>query len=245
MTTFLIGIDDTDNESSPGTGRLARRLCDECVRRGLRALGVTRHQFLVDPAIPYTSHNSGACIAVEARNGPQDWEFVYDFVARNCAEGSDPGVCIAAVSDVPESIIEFANSATRQIVTMSEAFRLVRDASISLRGLGGTSLGVIGALGSVGLRASGDNGRFIDLPGLRELEACVDAAAFAKIGVIVEHRAGDREPEAGDRYATLDWVRPRLVGGRAVLPVEWSAQKNAWIPLDKKKDTVGGHCPRP
>ncbi len=242
MTTFLIGIDDTDNESSSGTGRLARRLCDECVRRGLRPLGVTRHQFLVDPAIPYTSHNSGACIGVESENGLESWEFVYDFVARNCAEGSDPGVCVAA--DVPDSVIEFGDLATREVVTVPDACRLAKDARICLRGLGGTSQGVIGALGSVGLRACGNNGRFIDLPGLRELEGCVSAAAFDRIGVMVEHSPCGREPKPGDRYETLGWVRPRLIGGKAVLPVEWSEQKDAWIPLDKKKNAAGGHCPR-
>ncbi|MHC4369889.1 MAG: hypothetical protein ACYSW8_19940, partial [Planctomycetota bacterium] len=60
MAIFLIGIDDTDNETSPGTGRLARQLLAECALRSLDPLGVTRHQFLVDPAIRYTSHNSGA-----------------------------------------------------------------------------------------------------------------------------------------------------------------------------------------
>jgi hypothetical protein len=239
VTTFLIGIDDTDNESSPGTGRLARRLCDECVQRGLRALGVTRHQFLIDPAIPYTSHNSGACIGIESANRPEDWEFVYDFVARDCAEGSDPGVCVTAAEDVPDSVIEFGNLATREVVTMSDAFRVAKDASISLRGLGGTSGGVIGAIGSVGLRASRNNGRFIDLPGLRTLDGCVNAAAFDRIGVWLEHGSCGRKPEAGDRYETLGWVRPRLIGGEAVLPVEWSAQKNAWIPLDKKKNFHG------
>jgi len=245
MTAFLIGIDDTDNQSSPGTGRLARRLSDECARRGLRPLGVTRHQFLIDPAIPYTSHNSGACIAVESENGLENPDFVYSFVARNSADGSDPGVCVAAACDVPDSIIEFANLATQQVVTMPEAFNLARRASISLHGLGGTCQGVIGALGSVGLRTSGNNGRFIDLPGLRELRGCVDAAAFDKIGVTVEHRHSGRVPDVNDRYETLDWIRPRLIGGQAVLPVQWSQQKNAWIPLDRKEDVSGGHGPRP
>jgi hypothetical protein len=244
MKTFLIGIDDTDNQSSPGTGRLARRLSDECARRGLRPLGVTRHQFLVDPAIPYTSHNSGACIGIESGNGLEDWEFVYDFVVRNCAEGSDPGVCVAAASDVPDFVIEFGNQAAQRVVAMPEAFRAARRASISLCGLGGTCQGVIGAIGSVGLRASGNNGRFIDLPGLRELQGCVDAAAFDQIGVTVEHCFSARAPDVNDRYETLDWVRPRLIGGQAVLPVQWSQQKNAWIPLDRKEDVSGGHRPR-
>ena len=186
MAVFLIGIDDTDNQVSPGTGKLARRLSEECVVRGLRPLGVTRHQFLVHPAIPYTSHNSGACIALESQDCLESAEFIYDFVAHNCADGSDPGVCLAKASDVPDFIVEFANLATRQVVTMADAFGLAKRASITLHGLGGMCQGVIGALGSVGLRASGNDGRFIDLPGLRELRGCVDVAAFDRIGVAVQ-----------------------------------------------------------
>lgn len=238
MATFLIGLDDTDNETSPGTGRLARMLSDECARRGLTPLGVTRHQFLVDPAIPYTSHNSGACIAVGSENGLCVRDFVFDFVATRAADGSDPGVCVADMSRVPGRVTEFANRATLEVVAMTEAFDIARRASIALYGLGGTCEGIIGALGSVGLRASGDNGRFIDLPGLRELQGCVGAEAFDRIGIIVEHRGSDRSRGADDRYQTLDWVRPRLTGGKAVLPVQWSEQEDAWIPVDKK-----GHVP--
>ncbi|MEA3227180.1 MAG: hypothetical protein U9Q07_14620, partial [Planctomycetota bacterium] len=234
-----IGIDDTDNETSPGTGRLARKLLAECARRGLNPLGVTRHQFLVDPAIPYTSHNSGACIAIESEDGLKSRDFVYDFIARSRADGSDPGVCIADVSEVPDFVIDFANRATREVLTMPEAFDKAKQASIALHGLGGTCQGIIGALGSVGLRASGDNGRFIDLPGLRELSSCVDAAAFDRIGVRLEHCHCERTPDVNDRYETLDWVRPRLTGGEAVLPVQWSEKKDAWIPVDRKKHTHG------
>ncbi len=238
-TTVLIGIDDTDNATSPGTGRLARMLSEECARRGLAPGGVTRHQFLLDPAIPYTSHNSGACIAVESGNGLDIRDFIFDFVARRSADGSDPGVCIAEISQVPAFVVEFANRATEQVVTMPEAFGLAKRASISLHGLGGTCQGIIGALGSVGLRASGDNGRFIDLPGLRELHGCVDAEAFDRIGVAVEHRGCERLPGVDDRYETLDWVRPRLTGGKAVLPVQWSERRDAWTPLDKKGHSTG------
>ncbi len=239
MATFLIGIDDTDNETSPGTGRLARKLLAECTRRGLNPLGVTRHQFLVDPAIPYTSHNSGACIAVESEDGLENRDFIYDFVARSSAEGSDPGVCIADVSDVPDFVVKFADRATREVVTMTEAFDRAKQASISLHGLGGTCQGIIGALGSVGQRASGENGRFIDLPGLRELSSCVDATAFDRISVRLEHCHCKRTPDVNDRYETLDWVRPRLTGGEAVLPVQWSEKKDAWIPVDRKKHSDG------
>lgn len=238
-TTFLIGIDDTDNAASPGTGRLARMLSDECARRGLTVRGVTRHQFLLDPAIPYTSHNSGACIAVESDNILHVRDFIFDFVARRSADGSDPGVCVAEISEVPAFVIEFANRATEQVVTMPEAFGLAKRASIALHGLGGTCQGIIGALGSVGLRASGNSGRFIDLPGLRELSGCVDGEAFDRIGVIVKHCGRERSPNAEDRYETLDWVRPRLAGGKAVLPVQWSEIQDAWIPVDKKGHATG------
>ena len=97
---ILIGLDDTDNATSPGTGNLARRLCGELVRRGMVSLGVTRHQFLVDEAIPYTSHNSGACVAVSSEDGLGSVEFAFDFVAEASASGSDPGVCIAFGDEV-------------------------------------------------------------------------------------------------------------------------------------------------
>ena len=239
MATFLIGIDDTDNETSPGTGRLARRLLAECARRGLNPLGVTRHQFLVDPAIPYTSHNSGACIAVESEDGLKSRDFIYDVIARSRADGSDPGVCIANISEVPDSIVEFADRVTREVVTMTEAFDKAKQASIALHGLGGTCQGIIGALGSIGQRASGESGRFIDLPGLRELSGCVDAAAFDRIGVRLEHCHCERALGVNDRYETFDWVRPRLTGGEAVLPVQWSEKENAWTPVDRKKHGNG------
>jgi len=89
MATWLIGIDDTDNDSSPGTGQIARRLMGECLARAWRHAGVTRHQFLVDPRIPYTSHNSGACLAVEGEGDPGELEFAFEWLAGTAADGSD------------------------------------------------------------------------------------------------------------------------------------------------------------
>ena len=61
---ILIGIDDTDDSESTGTGCLAQRLVGVLGEAGLgSAVGITRHQLLIDPRIPYTSHNSSACIA--------------------------------------------------------------------------------------------------------------------------------------------------------------------------------------
>lgn len=234
MTTVLIGIDDTDNATSKGTGHLARMLARECRDRGLRPTGVTRHQFPLDPRIPYTSHNSGACVAVEAAGGPAEAAFAFAFVAERSAPGSDPGVCVAAAEAVPAAIIEFGERATREVVDMSEALRLAEDFGIGLQALGGTGLGVIGALASVGLRAQGREGRFIDLPGLRELADRIRCEAVTALGIQLEHESA-RRPRPTDAFATLNWVRPRLAAGSAVLPVEWSEQYDAWIPVDRKQ----------
>lgn len=67
---LLVGIDDTDNAYTPGTGRRARALLRELAAAGLGApAGATRHQLLVDDRIPYTSHNSSACLAWRSADG--------------------------------------------------------------------------------------------------------------------------------------------------------------------------------
>jgi len=235
MRTILIGIDDTDNDTSPGTGRLARNLSTELTKRGFKSLGVTRHQFLLDDAIPYTSHNSGACIAVESKNGIEQADFAFDFIARESAKGSDPGICVAFSDDVPEQVSEFGWAAKEKILLIEESFQLAEDFGVKLRGLGGDCLGVIGALASVGLRAQGNDGRFIDMPGLRDLPRQVNIKMYQDMGIAVQHQIDFRQPGPGDIYDTLDWVRPRLVNGKAVLIVKWSEKDSAWIPIDSKK----------
>lgn len=229
----LIGLDDTDNASSPGTGRLARQLSAECARRGLRPLGVTRHQFLVDPRIPYTSHNSGACVAVEGEGGADAAAFAFDFVAERAADGSDPGVCVASAAVAGPEMVVFGRDAARRIVAREEAEALARLTGAALRPLGGSGLGIIGALASVGGRAGGEGARFIDLPGLRELPERVTFAALERMGIRLRREGGSPGADA-EVCATLGWVRPRLAGGLPVLPLLWSDEHDAWVPVDRK-----------
>ena len=238
MAIIFIGIDDTDNQTSIGTGRLARLLAAECARRGMKLRGVTRHQFLQDPAIPFTSHNSGACIAVESSVGRQAGEFAFDFIQERAAEGSDPGVCLAEAMQVTREMVQFGRAAMTRILQMPEAYEVAEKACLELRGLGGDNLGVIGALGSVGLRADGNEGRYIDLPGLRELPDRVEAETFHCMGIELHYRIGQRHPQPTDFYETRGWVRPRLENGKPVLWVEWSKADYAWIPVDRKKRRV-------
>ena len=62
-----VGIDDTDNLESRGTGHRARQLGLHLQELGLaRLLSVTQQSPLVSPEIRYTSHNSSACLVMEA-----------------------------------------------------------------------------------------------------------------------------------------------------------------------------------
>jgi hypothetical protein len=237
MAIVLIGIDDTDNETSPGTGQLARRLAAKTEQRGAKLLGITRHQFLVDDRIAYTSHNSGACLAVEWNGPPRELEFAIGLIAEWSADGSDPGICITDLGEVPSDVMEWGWSATREVLTRDRAVVLAKAHGICLEPLGGNGEGIIGALASVGLRADGNEGRFLDLPGLRLLGEFADMRELTQIGIQVDHRLsnGVRIEHNGTKYKTLNWVRPRLVGGRPVWPVEWSEDEHAWIPVDRKK----------
>jgi hypothetical protein len=234
MATLLIGLDDTDTQASRGTGYLARCLAQACAERGLRPAGVTRHQFLVDPRIPYTSHNSGACVAVQGDGGAEAAAFAFDFVAARAADGSDPGVCVAAADAVTEAVRAFGAAAARQVVETAEAVALAGEAGLALRPLGGSGLGVIGALAAVGRRAAGHDGRFIDLPGLRDLPERVTLGEIGRLGIRVWPVEVGRRGTGDDPCRTLGWVRPRLVAHEPVLPVEWSEEHDAWIPVDRK-----------
>ena len=92
-----IGFDDTDcPDSDRGTGKLARWFHRE-LPEGCRIWGVVRQQLLVHEDIPYTSHNSSACVIVEM----PEMGLLDDLVSRaarhlecHALDGSDPGLCV-------------------------------------------------------------------------------------------------------------------------------------------------------
>jgi hypothetical protein len=232
MPIVLIGIDDTDNDTSPGTGRLARNLNVELAGSGVQSLGITRHQFLVDPRIPYTSHNSGACIAINWPTEISNLKFAIDLIQQWSAEGSDPGICITEQSKVPQSVKDWGHAAREKILTMDDAISLANKNNIQLKPLGGTGQGIIGALAAVGLRADGNEGRFLDLPGLRDLPNLATEKEINRLGITIQHQ-GDGNPHAPCR--TNHWVRPRLVAGKPLWLVQWNPQHHEWISVDQRK----------
>jgi hypothetical protein len=68
-----IGVDDTDIIGSPGTGKIARGLAEYLESLGFGySRGVIRHQLLIDPRIPCTSHNSSKCVLFETDRHPAE-----------------------------------------------------------------------------------------------------------------------------------------------------------------------------
>ncbi|MBU5635119.1 hypothetical protein KOM00_00040 [Geomonas sp. Red69] len=160
----LIAIDDTDNSVSRGTGEIASLIADAIDQNGWGVAGfISRHQLLVHPDIPYTSHNSAMCFPVDM---PQEYleplvSFACGFLERECAEGSDPGLCVAVPEQVPVAadLIAFGRRAKQEVITKGEALALAGRLGVHLSEHGGTGHGVIGALAGVGLRLWGSDGR--------------------------------------------------------------------------------------
>ncbi len=221
---YLIGIDDTDNSETHGTGRLARDLANTLSAKGLAEIeGITRHQLLVDPRIRYTSHNSSACLVVAAQPDrlAQLIETCRKFLVTESAPGSDAGLCVAEWPHVGEAVQRFGQRAKREVVTMAEAAALVTNERAVLEGLTGDHGGVIGALAAVGLRAEGNDGRFLWLKGLRELSGIYAAEQLRRAASIelIQTTAGVDVPPS-DRIDVGEWVRPLLKNGQALLLVE-------------------------
>ena len=230
---YLIGIDDTDNLESRGTGHRVRQMADWLAENQLAApLGITRHQLLVDPQIPYTSHNSSACLAVETDNAADVWAACREFLLRESAEGSDSGLCLAAWDSVNECVVSFAHRAKITVLTMLEAEQTALDNGIQLEGLTGTRGGIIGALSGVGLHHQGNDGRFLWLPGLRELRGKLSASEICARGHIDCVRTLNGSVLHPKTVVDVgEWIRPVLRDGLATLYVE--EQNHEWHIISK------------
>jgi hypothetical protein len=228
-----------------GTGRLARELGAHLESEGLtRLLGVVRHQLLVDPRIPYTSHNSPACLILKANpdgNGllGRIFDEASEYVSAHSAQGSDPGVCLVEKKGVAAGVVRFGRRAGSEVLNKAQALGLAEQLGIPLRELGGTGDGVIGALAAVGLTKEGNAGRFLEFAcgelagGLRRFGEHVEARVLMRMGIrlLSVSRNGEAVP-AQAAIATGGWVRPRLIAGRAVLLVEQTPE--GWRCFDRK-----------
>lgn len=224
---WLVCIDDTDNEESIGTGKLARRLGENLRQRGLveDSFSVTRHQLLVHPDIPYTSHNSSACIEAWGReDGEVLLDAASDFLKQNWHPGANPGLCVTRADSVPPGLVEIAQAAKREVLKLDEFDDAVRGMHLALRSWGETGQGRIGACSGAALRSTGEDGRFIGLRGIRELVGRTSVGEICARSGVEEVRLEDGDVLDEDIVIeTRDWVRPSLIGGRAVFLVREDA----------------------
>jgi hypothetical protein len=227
--TVLVGIDDTDNLASPGTGWIAQSLIRQLASEGFgEPLGITRHQLLKDPRVPYTSHNSSACLAI-GTSADADVDALEmcaaGFLRDHAAEGSDPGLAITC-SDVGkaerQALTEFGFTAKRELVDQASARACAVQHGVRLSGHGGTEDGVIGALAAVGLHLHGSDGFFLWMPGVRDLPPGWRSYQHLIHTLPIDDArtlTGDR-PTPDTTIEIGPWIRPLLLDGHAVLLLE-------------------------
>jgi tRNA(Ile2) C34 agmatinyltransferase TiaS len=234
---IYIGFDDTDNKDADrGTGKLARWFERE-LPSGCHMWGVVRQQLLLHDDIPYTSHNSSACVVVDT---PHEnmlemlTGLAVDHLKRHSLPGSDPGVCVASNGNRDLSALtEFGRLCTREVVSQKDA--LGAASGFHLSGHGGTNDGIIGAAAAVGLTASGWIGRFIEFGGLRDFQEQVSVSELEAAHILVTSLERDALPPAPkDQIHTGGWLRPRLWGNRAVLAVRKKGE-GLWASMGGKQ----------
>ena len=224
---LFVGIDDTDTLESRGTGHLARHIAAE-LRSSYPLLGVTRHQLLVDPRVPYTAKNSSAAIVMR-RNGHfamADLTVRVESVMQaHFNRGSDPGLCVA--SSVPGALRTFGHRVQREVVSQEEARALAAAHGVHLVGLGGTQDGVIGALAAVGLAADGNDGRYVMVGRSRDLSGLQPVAAVVAAGIAEVRTLDGRRITQG--LILTDKLRPARRNHRPIAFVERA--EGWWRPL--------------
>lgn len=231
---IFICIDDTDNLESRGTGELATLLAEDLELRGwARCSYVTRHQLLIHPDIPYTSHNSAMCFGASLQGGCSTEGVIKlagKFLERESAPGSDPGLCVV----IPEQlhtlapIIDFGNSAKRKVLNKSVAYELAFQLGVHLSEHGGSGQGVVGALAGIGLRIGGNDGR---------LKGCITLGTpgeIRSVATLLEHPIVEAVsglhgavPVHADQVVLGDKVKTVLLEGKSVLLVEKTGDLSA------------------
>ena len=222
-----VGIDDTDNLESRGTGYRARQLAARIRETGLGVVhGITRHQLFVSPEIPYTSHNSSACLAVSLCKTATVTDLAAlcrTFLGKESAPGSDAGFCIRSGKEIPDAVKVFGARAKATVLTAAAAHELAEISGCHLEGVTGDHGGVIGALSAVGLRAAGVDGRFIWVQGLREMAGMKLSlrSLLGQTGVdCVQTRGGYVLDDPVEHIDLGEWPRTVLRAHKAALLVE-------------------------
>ncbi|MBL6963565.1 MAG: hypothetical protein ISR55_07070 [Bacteroidetes bacterium] len=233
-----IGLDDTDNKESRGTGFKSRQLGELIDAKKLGSLvGITRHQLFVHPDIPYTSQNSAACLEVQCTDMEPLIPLCEEFLIQESEEGSDAGLCITQSSMLSKEHRKFGWAVKRKMLNQEKVQMQVEGQSIYLKGITGTKNGIIGAFAAVALRSTGNDGRFIWLRGLRNLRSGIYSSfelyKMMDIDNIVNFEG--IAVEETDNIFIGDWVRPLLKNHKKTILVDEvrNYEKYQWETVSK------------
>lgn len=221
---LIIAMDDTDNLETQGTGWLMEDACTEMTAmRWGRFSMISRHQLLVHPDIPFTSHNSAMVFEAETEVDRDDFaSFLSGYLARHSAPGSDPGLCIVQElqPDTQELLIRFGLRAKREVLTKDDAYALARNIGAHLSEHGGTGGGVIGALAGIGLRLCGNDGRYRGWLHLGKSGEIMTAAELLRHEEVEDIRTTDGDPLAPEAFIAIsDQIKTIRMNGRSTLLV--------------------------
>ena len=227
QTRFLVGIDDTDNLTSRGTGFIVRQLAAQLKDNSIaRVLAVSRHQLYVHDEIPYTSHNSSACMELLSSNRKALEDYCRSYLLDVAAEGSDVGLCIIPFEEVDEEIVNWGLSAKKDILNKRLARDLAKRKNILLEGLTGTHDGIIGSMAACGLRKYGNDGRILMLEAdFRSFSGLIKASEICTNFHIqnIFDNFGNRVPADIPIFLEENW-KPVLKDGHYTLIVEKDEQ---------------------
>ena len=203
------------------------RMMAKALKQDFRVHGVTRHQLLEDERVPKTAKNSCAAILFEGGSYPlaDVADFARKFLLDDFQIGSDPGLCVA--SEIPAEIIAYGQRARREFLYQQEPRDLAASHDIILEGLGGDEGGVIGALAAVGLAASGEDGRYVQVGSIRDLEGLQPVSAVLASGISAVQTLDGQT--VSDGLVMTDKMRPARRTGVPILFVE--REEDRWLPL--------------
>jgi hypothetical protein len=167
----------------------------------------------------------------------------HEYLLARAVEGADPALCVAQEAAVTSEVHRLGERAKVSVLTVGEAMSAVDGTEAVLRSIAGGPQGVIGALAAVGLRAQGSDGRYVDLPGIREVRGVISVECLLRKTAVAAVTDADGLPLAADeKIDSQDWIRPSLVRGIPVLRVRRDVNNNRrWVPYERRSRSALGH----
>lgn len=238
---LIIGIDDTDNLTSKGTGTIAGEIQDIIHENKWGETDfISRHQLFLHEDIQYTSHNSSMIFIANILEEKYEEmkQVLTDYVQNESAEGSDPGICIVKLEELTnkKELIAYGYDAKYRVISQKEAYALAEKSGIYLRALGGTGDGIIGALAGCGLRIGGNDGEIkggVEQYNAGESYFVQDLLQGGKIVKVCDAK-GNLIPTA--HKVEVKWkAKPLIKDGVPTLVVQPSEEPETWYAMNKKE----------